>query len=227
MIREPAVALASADAGVRPVPPTDCLRLGVLVSGRGSNLRALLDAAAAGALPARVVAVATNRPRAPALEWARRAEVTIGTFPRSRFATPAARDAAIAAFLHEHEVDLVVLAGYDRVLASEMLQSFPNRILNIHPSLLPAFAGTLHAPAEALCHGVKVAGCTVHFVTDELDGGPILIQRAVPVEEDDTVESLAARILAEEHRALPDAIRLIAAGRVRIHGRRCRVLPAE
>ncbi len=208
-------------------PPAGHLRLGVLVSGRGSNLQAMIDNARAGRIPADIVAVACNHPEAPAVERARRADLPIRVFPHESYGKRAARDAAIAEFLQEQRVDLVVLAGYDRFLAPVMLQTFRNRMINIHSSLLPAFAGTLRAPAEALSHGVKLAGCTVFFVDDVPDGGPIILQRAVPVEEADTVETLAARILVEEHAIVSEAIRLIAAGRVAIDGRRCRILPAS
>jgi phosphoribosylglycinamide formyltransferase-1 len=209
----------------QPTAATTCrLRLGVLVSGRGSNLQTLLEQSAAGDLPAEVVAVASNRPEAPALARAKRAGVPTAAFPLAHYPSRAARDVAMLAYLREHAVDLVVLAGYDRVLAPAALAGFPGRVVNIHPSLLPAFGNTLRAPAEALQHGVKIAGCTVHFVTDEVDGGPIILQRAVSVEDDDTPETLAARILAEEHRALPEAIRLIAANRLVLDGRRVRIL---
>jgi phosphoribosylglycinamide formyltransferase 1 len=211
--------------GIQPVPPTACLRLGVLASGRGSNLQALLDSRAGGQFPAQVVAVASNRPNAPALERARRAGVPAEAFPQMRYASLADRDAAVQAFLEAHGVELVVLAGYDRVLAPGMLAAYRNRLINIHPSLLPAFAGTLQAQAAAFEHGVKVSGCTVHFVDEQLDGGPIILQRPVALDEADTAESFAARILDQEHQALPDAIRLIAEGRVRLVGRRCRILP--
>jgi phosphoribosylglycinamide formyltransferase-1 len=213
--------------GVLPLPPTSCVRLGVLVSGRGSNLQTLLDGAATDTIPARVVAVASNRAAAPALQRARDAGVPAEAFPQSRFGALEERDDAIRRYLERHSVDLVVLAGYDRVLAPGFLAAYPNRIVNVHPSLLPAFAGTLHAAAEAIRYGVKVSGCTVHFVTDELDGGPVILQRPVAVEDDDTPESLAARILVEEHRLLPEAIRLIATGRLRVDGRRCRILPEK
>ncbi|HEX5417340.1 MAG TPA: phosphoribosylglycinamide formyltransferase [Chloroflexota bacterium] len=207
------------------LPPTACPRLGVLVSGRGSNLQALLDATARGGLAARVVAVASNKAEAAALDRAARAGVPHRAFPRDEYPTRRARDEAMADYLREQGVDLVVLAGYDRVLATSVIAAFRGRMINVHPSLLPAFGGTLHAPAEALRHGVKISGCTVHFVTEDLDSGPIILQRAVPVLEDDTEETLAARILREEHQALPEAIRLLAAGRVRLAGRRAVVLP--
>lgn len=130
-------------------------------------------------------------------------------------------------FLREQRVELVVLAGYVPILGEAMLTAFPNRIVNIHPSLLPAFGNTLHAQAEALRHGVKISGCTIHFVTNLVDSGPIIVQRAVPVLETDTEDTLAQRILAEEHIALREAIRLIAAGRVLIEGSRTRILAAS
>jgi phosphoribosylglycinamide formyltransferase-1 len=207
------------------VARTDRLRLGVLVSGRGSNLQAILDASIAGEIPADVVAVACNRPHARAVERARVAGVPTELFPHEAFGKRAVRDAAIVDFLRKHFVDLVVLAGYDRFLAPIVLETFKNRMINIHPSLLPAFGGTLHAQAEAIKHGVKVSGCTVFFVNEEPDAGPIILQQAVGVEEDDTVDSLSDRILVEEHRILTEAIGLIAAGRVAIEGRRCRILP--
>ena len=122
--------------------------------------------------------------------------------------------------LHQHAVDLVVTAGFDQILLPAFIDAFPERILNVHPSLLPPFAGTLHAQEEALAYGVKVSGCTVHIVTGEVDGGPIVMQAAVPVHDDDTVAAVSARILEQEHRLLPRAVRLLAQGRVRVEGRR-------
>lgn len=213
------------DAPVLPLAPSDCLRLGVLASGRGTNLQALLDAASNGQIPAEVVAVASNRRDALAIERARRARVPGEVFLRAEFASRAAQEEAIVRFLRGHRVEMVVLAGYVPVLGATLLDAFHNRVVNIHPSLLPAFGNTLHAQADALRHGVKVTGCTVHFVTSQVDGGPIVLQRPVPVLENDTEESLSERILVEEHRALPEAIRLIAAGRVLIEGSRTRILP--
>jgi phosphoribosylglycinamide formyltransferase-1 len=209
---------------ITPVPPTKCLRLGVLASGRGTNLQALLDRAALGEIPAQVVAVASNRRDALALERAQRAGVPALAFPRADFSSRLAQEQAIVDVLRENQVELVVLAGYVPVIGPTLLDAYRHRIINIHPSLLPAFGGTLHAQADALHHGVKITGCTVHFVTSDLDGGPIILQRTVPVLEDDTEESLAERILSEEHRALPEAIRLLAAGRVQIIGNRTRIL---
>lgn len=201
------------------------LRVGVLVSGRGSNLQALLDARARDELPADIVVVIANYPGIPALERAARARVPTRVFTRADFPSRTAQHTAIADCLAAFDVGLVVLAGFNRILDPLVVARFDGRIMNVHPSLLPAFAGTLHAQAEALAYGVKITGCTVHFVTDEVDGGPIILQAAVPVLEDDTVETLAARILREEHRLLPEAVRLFAAGRLRIEGRRVRILP--
>lgn len=218
---------APVEAVARPLPPTDRIRLGVLASGRGTNLQSLLDAEASGQMPGEVVAVASNRPDAPAIERARRAGVPASVFARADYPSRAAQEEAIVGFLGERGVELVVLAGYVPVLGATLLGAFDNRIINIHPSLLPAFGNTLHAQADALRHGVKIAGCTVHFVNNQVDGGPIILQRAVPVLEGDTEESLSERILAEEHRALPEAVRLIADGRVLIEGNRTRILPAS
>lgn len=200
------------------------LRLGVLVSGRGSNLQSIMDAISEGRLAARVAVVVSNKAGAPALARARRAGIP------AVFADPAAcgsredHDAAVVRVLREHDVELVVLAGYMRLLTPIFIEAFRHRVVNIHPSLLPAFTG-LHAQRQALGCGVKVAGCTVHFVDEGLDSGPIILQAAVPVLEDDTEESLSARILAEEHRIYPEAIGLIAEGRVRVEGRRVLIRP--
>lgn len=200
-------------------------RIGVLVSGRGSNLQALLDAQAAGRLGGEVVVVISNHAGAPALDRAAAVGVPTVVLERDAFPTRKAQHLAIAETLAAHGVDLVVLAGFDRIVHPEVVRRYEGRILNVHPSLLPAFAGGLHAQAEALAYGVKIAGCTVHFVTDDVDAGPIVLQAAVPVLDDDTVESLSARILAEEHRILPEAVRLFSEGRLRIEGRRVRILP--
>lgn len=200
------------------------LRIGVLVSGRGSNLQAILDAIDRGELPAQVAVVLSNHAEVPAIDRARRHGVPAIVLERCAFRSRLEHQLAMARSLSEHRVQLVVLAGFDRVLESAFLKQFEGRVINVHPSLLPAFGGGLQAQIDAFDYGVKVSGCTVHYVTDEIDGGPIILQRAVPVREDDTGESLAARILVEEHKALPEAIRLIAAGRLSIEGRRVRVL---
>ena len=202
-----------------------CPRMGVLISGRGSNLRAILEAHARGELPVEIALVLSNRAAAPGLAHARDRGVPTRLVDRAAHPRRADRHAAILAALGEAEIDLVVCAGWDEILETCLVDAYAGRMLNVHPSLLPAFAGTLHAQREALEHGVKVSGCTVHFVTDHVDGGPIVLQRAVPVLEDDTPDTLAQRILAEEHRSLPEAIRLWAEGRLRIDGRRVRILP--
>ncbi|MGH7612247.1 MAG: phosphoribosylglycinamide formyltransferase [Candidatus Dormibacteria bacterium] len=195
--------------------------LAVLVSGAGTNLRAVLDAASAPDYPAQVVAVASNRPGCPALEMARQAAVPARAFPvRAGTASTEDRDREMAGWLLQQGTTLVALAGYDRILRSPMLEAFPGRILNLHNSLLPAFSGTMDAVAQALEHGVKVTGCTVHLVDERfVDGGPIVLQAAVPVLAGDTQATLLERIHREEWRLLPEAIALLAAGRLRIQGR--------
>jgi phosphoribosylglycinamide formyltransferase-1 len=183
---------------------TAAVRLGVLASGRGTNLRNLVERGYD------VAAVATNRPSCGAAAFARERGLPLGEFSQRRFASLAERDTAMCAWLREHDVEFVVNAGYDRILSPTFLSAFPGRILNVHPSLLPAFGGSMHAVADALAQRVAVTGCTVHVVTEELDAGPILVQAAVPVLPDDTVETLHARIQVEEHRILPEAIELIA-----------------
>lgn len=201
------------------------LVLGVLASGRGSNLQAILDATASGRCPARVAVVVSDRKDALALERARRAGAKAIHLDPHAYPDRAAYDRALGAVLAEHGVELVCLAGYMRLLSSAFVTAWRGRILNIHPALLPAFPG-LHAQRQALEHGVKVAGATVHFVDEGVDTGPIVLQAAVPVREGDTEESLAARILAEEHRLYPEAIRLYAEERLELFGRRVRIKEA-
>lgn len=195
-------------------------RLGVLASGRGSNLQALLDAQEAGRLAARVAVVISDRSDAWALERARRHAVPAlfldSGSTRVRLGVEA--ETELAAALQAHAVDFVVLAGYFRIVGPVLLGAFENRVLNIHPSLLPSFPG-LHAPRQALAYGVKIAGCTVHLVTRDVDAGPILRQAAVPVHPDDDEETLATRILAEEHRILVEAVNEITTRRWRLDGR--------
>jgi phosphoribosylglycinamide formyltransferase-1 len=198
----------------------------VLVSGRGSNLQALLDHQQLPGSSFQVVLVISNHADAYALTRASARGVPGIVVSRRDYASRQSQQAAMVARLREAQVDLVVLAGFDRVLDPAFVTAFPHRIVNVHPSLLPAFAGGLHAQAEAWLWGVKVSGCTVHFVSAAVDGGPIIVQAAVPVLEDDTSESLAERILVEEHRCLPRAVELIAAGRVTIEGRRVRIAPS-
>jgi phosphoribosylglycinamide formyltransferase 1 len=198
------------------------LRLGVLASGRGSNLQAILDAIDAGRCPARVTVVVSDRKDAKALDRARRAGLPAVHVDPLSHPDRTAFDAAVSAVLAEHGVELVCLAGYMRLLSGEFVAAWRHRILNVHPALSPAFPG-LHAQRQALAHGVKVSGATVHFVDEGTDTGPIVLQAAVPVGEDDTEATLAARILAEEHRLYPEAVRLYAEGRLAIEGRRVRI----
>lgn len=200
---------------MRPVP----LVLGVLASGRGSNLQAILDAIDAGRCPARVAVVVSDRKDAPALERARRAGARAVHLDSHAYPDRATFDGAVARALDDHGVELVCLAGYMRVLSGELVRRYRHRILNVHPALLPAFPG-LHAQRQALEHGVRVAGATVHFVDEGVDTGPIVLQTAVPVMDEDTEATLSARILEEEHRLYPEAIRLYAEGRIEIAGRR-------
>lgn len=203
-------------------------RLGVLISGRGSNLQAIIDAIHDGRLGAEIAVVVSNRSDAAGLERARAAGIETVCIDHRGFPSRNDFDRAVAAGLRARDVALVCLAGFMRLVGAPLLDAFPNRILNIHPSLLPAFPG-VDAQRQALDYGVKVSGVTVHLVTPELDGGPIVLQRAVPVHDDDTVESLSARILLEEHRIYPEAIGLVLDGRWRVEGRRfrCRSDAAE
>ena len=197
--------------------------IGVLVSGRGSNLQALIDAAAQGTLGGEVAVVICNVAGAGGMEKARAAGIPAHFIdhtgrPREE------HDREMLAVLRAHDVSLVCLAGYMRLLSSAFIAALPGRILNVHPSLLPAFPGR-EAARQAFDHGVKVTGATVHFVDEGLDSGPIVLQEAVAVEDDDTPATLAARILAAEHRIYPEAVRLVLEGRLRIEGRRVRRVP--
>jgi phosphoribosylglycinamide formyltransferase-1 len=199
------------------------MKVGVLASGSGSNLQALLDAGARGELgPARVVAVAVNVAGCGALERAERAGVPSFVFDHRSFPSRVEFDRALATRLAASEVELVVLAGFMRILSPDFLHAFAHRIINIHPALLPAFPG-LQPQKKALDHGVKFSGCTVHFVDEGTDSGPIIGQTVVPVLESDDERSLARRILAEEHQLLPAAVRALAEGRIKLEGRRVHV----
>lgn len=193
-------------------------KIGVLLSGRGSNFEAIAKSVAAGRIDAEIAVVISNRADAGGLEIARAHELNAVCLP-SKGLDRADYDRSVVAELRKHEVDLVCLAGFLRLLSGEFVRAFPERILNIHPSLLPAFPG-LDAQHQALSHGVRVSGCTVHFVDEQLDAGPIVLQATVPVLDDDTVELLSARILEEEHRIYTEAIQLVLSGRYRIAGRR-------
>ena len=201
-------------------------RLGVLISGRGTNLQSLVDAIDRGDLDATIAIVISNRPEAGGLTRAKEAGLETLCLRQQDFENRVAYDQALADALEARRVDLVCLAGFMRLVGPPMLEAFPNKILNIHPSLLPAFPG-LDAQKQAINHGVTVAGATVHLVTDELDGGPIVMQACVPVLQDDDVASVSARILAEEHRIYPRAVSLVLAGGWRIEGRRFVTQPGE
>lgn len=194
-------------------------RLGILISGRGSNLQAIIDAIDARRLRAQVALVISNVAGAQGLQRASAAGIPTRVMSHRDWPTREAYDEALIAALRDEGIDLVCLAGFMRLLSPAFIASFPNAILNIHPSLLPAFPG-VDAQRRALDHGVKITGVTVHFVTPELDAGPIVMQAAVPVHEHDTAETLAARVLVEEHRLYPVAIQRVLDGRWRIEGRR-------
>jgi phosphoribosylglycinamide formyltransferase-1 len=197
---------------------TQLKKLGILLSGRGSNFEAIADSVQAGRLPAEIAIVISNRADAPGLESARRRGLNarlIASKARGR----EEHDAEVIAALTEAKVDLVCLAGYMRLLSPQFIRAFPNRIVNIHPSLLPAFPG-LDAQKQAVEHGVKISGCTVHFVDEHLDHGPIILQKTVPVLETDDDHTLAARILLQEHLAYTEALQLVLAGDVEVQGRK-------
>lgn len=193
-------------------------KLGILLSGRGSNFEAIADSIQAGRLPAEIAIVISNRADAPGLEASRRRGLNACLIP-SKSRVREEHDAEVVAALKEANVDLVCLAGYMRLLSPEFVRAFPNRILNIHPSLLPAFPG-LDAQKQAIEYGAKISGCTVHFVDEHLDHGPIILQKAVPVLDGDDEHSLAARILEQEHIAYSEALKMLLSGEVEVQGRR-------
>jgi len=204
---------------------TTMKRIGVLLSGRGSNFEALADSIAAGRIPkAEIALVLSNREGAPGIEKARARGIATCVIP-SKGLEREAYDKMVAAALQEKQVDLVCLAGYMRLLSAYFVAAFPSRILNIHPSLLPAFPG-LESQRQALEHGVKFAGCTVHFVDENLDAGPIVLQAVVPIDDNDTPETLSERILREEHRIYSEAVRIVLGGRYRMEGRRVLITAA-
>ncbi len=193
-------------------------RLGILISGRGSNMEAIADSVGGGKLAAEIAVVISNRADAPGLDIARRRGIEAVCVP-SKGLDRTVYDGMLVEELQKRSVDLVCLAGFMRLLSAGFIRAFPNRILNIHPSLLPSFPG-LDAQHQALEHGVRISGCTVHFVDEYLDAGPIVLQAAVPVHDDDTAETLSARILREEHRIYSEAIAIVLAGRYTLAGRR-------
>ncbi len=195
------------------------IKLGILISGRGSNMQSIVRACRAGEAPAQVAVVVSNKADAPGLEWAVAQGIPTAVFPHTDYDTREQHDAAIIDRLRTAGVEWVCLAGYMRLLSRFFIEAYPNRILNIHPSLLPSFPG-LHGQRDAFEYGVKVSGCTVHLVDLELDHGPIVVQRPVPVEGCDDAGALADRILAEEHLAYPEALRRLLAERWRVDGRR-------
>lgn len=197
----------------------DPLALGVLLSGRGTNLQALIDAITAGHLHARIAVVVSNVPDAGGLDRARRYGLTAVTLAHRAAPSREAYDQQLVDVLRAHGAELVVLAGFMRLVTPVLLNAYPERVVNVHPALLPAFPG-LHAERQALNHGVRLTGVTVHFVDEKTDHGPILAQAAVPILPNDTEATLHARIQRQEHRLFPFAIQLIAEGRVRIEGRR-------
>lgn len=194
-------------------------RLGVLISGSGTNLQAIIDRSAAGELDAEVVCVISNRADAFGLERARKHGIAALHLDHKSFSGRSEYDAALVKILKEFKVDLVVLAGFMRIVTPVLLDAFPDRVMNIHPALLPSFQG-LDAQKQTLEYGAKISGCTVHFVDAGTDTGPIILQSAVPVLEGDTVETLSRRIHVEEHRLYPSAIQLFAEGRLKVEGRR-------
>jgi len=201
-------------------------RIGVLLSGRGSNFEALAESVSAGRIPnAEIAMVISNREGAPGIERARARNIEARAIP-SKGLEREAYDKLVMAALEEKKVDLVCLAGYMRLLSPQFVAAFRGRILNIHPSLLPAFPG-LESQRQALEHGAKFAGCTVHFVDENLDAGPIVMQAVVPIEDRDTPETLSERILGQEHRIYTEAVRIVLEGRYRIEGRRVLITPEK
>jgi phosphoribosylglycinamide formyltransferase-1 len=199
--------------------------IAVLVSGRGSNLQAIIDSIGSGYLKARISVVISDVSDAYALLRAKKHGIDAVFVNPENFASKELYEIEILTVLKTHDAELVLLAGYMRILGKTLLLSYRNRILNIHPALLPAFTG-LHAQKQAFDHGVKVAGCTVHFVDETLDCGPIILQRCVEVKENDTPETLADRILEQEHKIYPEAVKLFVESRLRIEGKKVKILPS-
>lgn len=200
--------------------------LGVLVSGRGSNLQSILEAIETGSVPAEVGVVISDKPEAKALDRAKNYGIPAVCLERKKFASKQEFEAAIIAELQKYKVELVVLAGFMRILSGEVINAFSGRIMNIHPALLPSFTG-LDAQQQAIEYGVKVSGCTVHFVDEGMDTGPIILQEAVPVLEDDTADTLAARILQVEHKLYPQAIALYCQGKLQRENRKVKIVKGD
>jgi phosphoribosylglycinamide formyltransferase-1 len=197
-------------------------RIAVLASGRGSNFQAVIDAIHNGKIPAICAALITDNPKAYAIERAKKVKIPVTVIDFASFPSREMYEKALLSAMHQVNVDLFVLAGYMRIVGAGIVRSFPAKIMNIHPALLPAFPG-LHAQRQAVHHGVKVSGCTVHFVDESLDGGPIILQRCVNVLENDDEDSLADRILHNEHESYAEAITLFCEGRLEIVGRKVRI----
>jgi phosphoribosylglycinamide formyltransferase-1 len=202
------------------------LRIGVLASGGGTNLQAIIDRSQDGSLAAEIAVVISNNPGAGALDRAQRAGIQTLCINHRHFSCREEFDNAVVGALQEAQVELVVLAGFMRIITQTFIQAFPAKIINIHPALLPAFPG-LHVQQQAIDYGARFSGCTVHFVDGGVDTGPIIIQAVVPVMQNDSAETLAARILEQEHRIYPRAIQLIAEGRVHVEGRKVSILPVQ
>lgn len=200
----------------------DLLKLGVLISGNGSNLQSIIDNIENGSLKAVIKIIISNNPDAYGITRAKNHGIPFVVLKNGDFKNKEEFDARLISTLKDNGVDLVVLAGFMRIISKTLLQAFPGRVMNIHPALLPSFPG-LHGQRQAVDYGVKFSGCTVHFVDDGVDTGPIIIQSAVPVLDDDTEETLAARILKEEHKIYPRAIQLFADGKLDVHGRKVRI----
>ncbi len=202
---------------------SDDLKIGVLVSGRGTNLQAIIDQISRGNIPATIEIILSNKKDAPALERAKSHGIKSIFLDPKKFNSKSDYDLALATELKEHNVDLICLAGYMKILGKEFIQSFPNKIINIHPSLLPAFPG-LNVQQKAIDYGVKFSGCTVHYVNEEVDSGPIILQAVVPVLDNDDEESLSKRILEQEHKIYPEAIKLIAEKKIQINNRKVNLI---
>lgn len=200
------------------------MKIAVLISGRGSNMVSLAEACSADDFPAEVCLVLSNRPDAAGLDKAMELGIDTAVVDHTRFDTKEEFEAAMIRQIESHGAEAICLAGFMRVLSEDFVNAFPERILNIHPSLLPSFPG-LNVQQKAIDYGARFSGCTVHFVWPEVDAGPIIVQAAVPIEQDDTADTLAARILEQEHRAYPLAVRLLADGRLRVEGRRVIIAP--
>lgn len=194
-------------------------RLGVLVSGNGTNLQAIIDQIESGVIAAEIVCVISNKADAYALTRAARHKIPVVVHENSRFSNRREYDAAMVEILNSYDVDLVIMAGFMRILTDVMVNAFPNAIMNIHPALLPSFQG-LHAQRQALDYGVRYSGCTVHFVDCGTDTGPVILQYAVPVEQDDTEDTLSSRIQKAEHQTFPAAIKLFVEGKIQVNGRK-------